>query len=103
MNRLVATVLLTRRLKAASPDAKHPGKAGEKSEGERLFSSLDFPRLSEGQKPTNFRLPKQMAYVAVFSPCSLFAKYGSRGIIPLVGVWGEQPQRSPLLVLRSHL
>ena len=88
-DKLAAAVLLTRRLKAASPDAKHPGKAGEKSEGERLLSPLDFPRLSEGQKPTNFRLPKQMADVSVFFPWPLFAKYGSRGFNPLAQVWGR--------------
>ena len=68
MNQLVATVLLARRLKAARSDAKHPGKAGEESEGKSLLSPSDSPRLSEGQKHTSFRLPKQQANVFAFSP-----------------------------------
>ena len=72
-NRLAAVVLLARRLKAASPDALHPGKAGEESEGESLLSHRIFPAFL-GQKPTSFRLPKQMADIAVFFPWSLFAK-----------------------------
>ena len=89
-------------------ESRQPGcKASGESQGiirrESSLSLSDFPGLSMGQKPTNDRLPKQMADVAVFFPWPLFAKYGSRGIIPLVGVWGEQPQRSPSLVLRCHL
>ena len=36
-------VLLARRLKAANPDAKHPGKAWEKSPRESELSLGDFP------------------------------------------------------------
>ena len=81
-------MLLARRLKAASPDALHPGKAGEESEGESLLSHRIFPAFF-GQKPTSFRLPKLQADVAAFFPGSLFAKYGSRGFNPLAQVWGR--------------
>ena len=87
--KLDAVVLLARRLKAASPDALHPGKAGEESEGESLLSHRIFPAFL-GQKPTSFRLPKLQADVAAFFPGSLFAKYGSRGFNPLAQVWGPK-------------
>ena len=88
-DKLAAVVLLARRLKAASPDALHPGKAGEESEGESLLSHRIFPAFL-GQKPTSFRLPKLQADVAAFFPGSLFAKYGSRGFNPLAQVWGPK-------------
>ena len=88
-DKLAAVVLLARRLKAASPDALHPGKAGEESEGESLLSHRIFPAFL-GQKPTSFRLHKLQADVAAFFPGSLFAKYGSRGVNPLAQVWGPK-------------
>ena len=51
---LDAAVLLARRPLDANPDAKHPGKAREESAGESKLSPSDFPRLSMGQKPSNF-------------------------------------------------
>ena len=83
-------------------ESRHPGcfASGEslgKSERESELSPSDFPRLSEGQKPTNFRPPKQMADVAVFYLWSLFARYGSRGVTPLAQVWGpKRPENLPL-------
>ena len=94
-DKLAAVVLLARRLKAASPDALHPGKAGEESEGESLLSHRIFPAFL-GQKPTSFRLPKLQADVAAFFPGSLFAKYGSRGFNPLAQVWGRGAPSVPL-------
>ena len=50
------------------PGCKASGESRGRIRRESSLSLSDFPRLSEGQKPTNFRLPKQMADVAVFSP-----------------------------------
>ena len=72
------------------------GKPGKNPKGKLTFP-LGFSLAFLGQKPTNFRLPKQMADVAVFFPWSLFAKYGSRGITPLAQVWGpKRPENLPL-------
>ena len=51
-----ANTLLARRLKAADPDAKHPGKAEEISQGKACFRPGNFPAFW-GQKPTNSRNP----------------------------------------------
>ncbi len=51
-------MLLARPLSAASPDAKHPGKAGKIS-GESSLSPGDYSRLSWGQKPSDFRKPQR--------------------------------------------
>ena len=42
-NEACDTVLLARPLKAASPDAKHPRKAGKIPEGKTSFPLRDFP------------------------------------------------------------
>jgi hypothetical protein len=60
-------VLLALPLKAANPDAKHPGKAGEKSlRGKHAFP-LGFSRLSMGQTPHSFVSPKKQAKVVCSS------------------------------------
>ena len=46
--KLAAIMLLARPLKAASPDAKHPGKAEKNPQGKASFPlgfSPDFPRM----------------------------------------------------------
>ena len=72
------------------PGCKASGESRGRIRRESSLSLSDFPRLSMGQKPTNDRLPKQMADVAAFFPGSLFAKYGSRGFNPLAQVWGPK-------------
>ena len=57
--KLDAVMLLARPLTAASPDAKHPGKAGKIS-GESSLSPGDYSRLSWGQKPSDFRKPQRV-------------------------------------------
>jgi hypothetical protein len=44
--KLVAVLLLARPLKAANPDALHPGKAGKIPRGKRAFPNGIIPRLS---------------------------------------------------------
>ena len=56
--KLDAVMLLARPLSAASPDARHPGKAGKIS-GESSLSPGDYSRLSWGQKPSDFRKPQR--------------------------------------------
>jgi hypothetical protein len=46
MVKLVAVLLLARPLKAANPDALHPGKAGEESLRGKLAFPLGISRLS---------------------------------------------------------
>ena len=61
--KLADVMLLARRLKAASPDAKHPGKAGEESHGESELSPWDSSQAFLGQKPANFRISQRQAEV----------------------------------------
>ena len=74
-------MLLAWRLKAASPDALHPGKAGEESVGKVYFPLRIFPAFL-GQKPTNFRLPKSQADVAAFSRGLCSPSMGPGGLTP---------------------
>ena len=55
---LGTVVLLARRLKAANPDALHPGKAWENPEGKVNFPLGIFPAFL-GQKPSNFSYPQR--------------------------------------------
>jgi hypothetical protein len=52
---LDSLVLLARPLSAASPDARHPGKAAEESPGASALSPMGFSRLSVGQKLSYIR------------------------------------------------
>ena len=74
------------------------GKPGKNPKGKLAFP-LGFSRAFLGQKPTNYRLLNQMADVAVFSPCSVFAKYGSRGLTPWRRSGGAEPPAFPFAVL----
>ena len=47
--------------------------------------------------------PARQAELVCFSQLRKIAYCGSRGIIPLVGVWGEQPQRIFCLIGISSL
>ena len=71
------------------------GKSGKNPKGKFTFP-LGLFLAFLGQKPTNDRLPKLMADVAVFYSWSLFAKYGSRVVTTLAQVWGRgAPSVSP--------
>jgi len=50
---LDAVALLARRLNAANPDAKHPGKAKDRTQGQARFP-LGFSVAFWGQKPSSF-------------------------------------------------
>jgi hypothetical protein len=65
--KLDAVMLLARPLKAASPDAKHPGKAWEQSPGESSLSPWDFPGFLGPEAFYLAFFPAQQAKV-VFSP-----------------------------------
>jgi hypothetical protein len=71
--KLAAVVLLARRLKAANPDAKHPGKARIISWGKLAFPMEIIPRLSMGQKPALFRITPATGGICLTFPNKFFA------------------------------
>ena len=77
MARLAAGVLLARPLKAANPDALHPGKA-KKTPGEARFP-LGFLWLSMGQKLSNYRIFQQQAET-IFSAQLVTSPIGLQGM-----------------------
>ena len=84
-------VLLARPLKAANPDAKHPGKAGNNPRGKSTFPPGIIPRLSMGQKSPSFAVPKKQAKILVFSNIIL-PPDGVQGPKALgSGVQGDEP------------
>ncbi len=86
---------LARRLKAANPDAKHPGKAGEESQGKSELSPTGFFQAFLGQNPPTFRIPSDRRASFGISEQVTSPGEGSRGIIPLVVVWRQSLQRTP--------
>ena len=61
-----------------------------------------FPGFLGPEALKLFVTPAQQAEVVGFPQQLYIAKCGSRGIIPLVGVWGEQPQRILLFGYGIH-
>ena len=91
--KLVAAVLLARPLKAANPDAKHPGKAGKIPGRKRAFSWGLFLGFLWARSPHSFVSPATGGSSLVF-PNKSFRLTGSRGRRPLVqGFRG--PKRPP--------
>jgi hypothetical protein len=90
---LAAVVLLARRLKAAIPDAKHPGKAGEESQGESELSPRDFPRLSWARSPQTFVSPCNRQKLSAFPKEALSPGGVQRPKAFGRGVGAESPQR----------
>ena len=85
-------VLLARRPLDANPDAKHPGKAGEKSLRGKLAFPLGFSRLSWARslKLSYSRRARRKLSVSLFNS---LRRLVSRGRRPLVGgVGAESPQ-----------
>ena len=86
---LAVVLLLARPPLAANPDAKHPGKAREESQGESELSLGIFPAFL-GQKPSYFRKPQRRRrrssdiFVQVISP-----SVGPGRSPPWSGVWGQ--------------
>ena len=59
---IAVAVFLARRLKAANPDAKHPGKAGEQSfRGKLAFPPADFPGFLWARSLQIFVIPAWQA------------------------------------------
>ena len=56
-------MLLARRLKAAIPDAKHPGKARENPQGKVNFPPWDFPGFLGPEAHKLSVIPAPLAYV----------------------------------------
>ena len=77
---------------AANPDASHPGKARESSEGESFLSTSDVPGLFGPEALKLFVTPAPQVELVFLSQQRKIASCGSRGIIPLVGS-GVKPQR----------
>ena len=106
--KLDAFVLLARPLKAANPDAKHPGKAGKIPGGKLAFPWGLFPGFPRMQsiRVGRFQRPGQKHSVAKFScflqasagicfflSSSSFRRCGSREVTSLVEC-GAKPHRS---------
>jgi hypothetical protein len=81
---LDSLVLLARPLSAASPDARHPGKAAEESPGESSLSPMGFSRLSVGQKLSYIRFTEAMGGSCRLFPTMHLRLSVSRGRSPLV-------------------
>ena len=95
-NRLAATVLLARRLKAASPDASHPGKAGEESEGKARFPSRIFPGFL-GPEAHKLSSPQANGGCCRVFPMFCVRQVWVQGVNPLAQVWGpKRPENLPL-------
>ncbi len=77
------------------------GKPGIIPRGKLAFP-LGFSRFSWGQKPLTVRNPTKQPEQILFVCSRDFGKCGSRGLRPLVRVWGAEPQRS-LYILFQHL
>ncbi len=80
---------------ASGPAAKPPtrmqsirGKPGNNPQGKASFSLRDFPGFLGPEALKLFVTPAQQAEAVGLSQRRYFARCGSRGIIPLVGVWG---------------
>ena len=94
---LGAVVLLTRRPSDASPDALHPGKARETSEGENVFSPSDVSGLSWARSPQTFRHPSAPGGACLLIPTAqnrLLWVQGPQD--PGAGLGARSPQRSLL-------
>ena len=77
---------------AASPDAKHPGKAREESAGESSLSPGIFPGFLGPEALKLSVTPAQQAELVCLFQQSYFASCGSRAVTALVGS-GVKPQR----------
>ncbi len=64
------------------------GKPGNNPQGKASFSLRDFPGFLGPEALKLFVTPAQQAEAVGLSQRRYFARCGSRGIIPLVGVWG---------------
>ena len=64
---------------AANPDAKHPGKAWEQSQGKSELFPWDFPRLSWARSPQTFRNPSAAAGGCWSIPTTLFRQLWVQG------------------------
>ena len=84
--KLDAVMLLARPLKAASPDAKHPGKAGIIPGGKARFPLGIVPWLSMGQKLSNLRFSQRNKRKVFSLPNSVFSLSWVQGPCPWRGV-----------------
>ena len=82
---------------AATPDAKHPGKARESSAGESLLSPSDVPGLSWARSPQTFRHHSAAGGVCMFHPTTLFFQLRVQGgHRPGAGLGARSPQSNIL-------
>ena len=84
--KLDAVELLARRLSAASPDAKHPGKAWEIHQEKASFLPGDSPGFLWVRSP---KLPvlRTPGDGCLFFPANVIARCGSRAVTALARVW----------------
>ena len=83
-----AVVLLARRLSAANPDAKHPGKPGNNPQGKASFPPRIFPGFLGPEALKLSVTPARQAEIVGYSQRSIIARCGSRAVTALVRVWG---------------
>ena len=89
---------------ASGPAAKPPtrmlciwGKPGNHPQGKVYFPLRMFPGFLGPEALKLFVTPAQQAELVCLFQLRYFADCGSRVLSTLVGVWGEQPQRSLLV------
>ena len=95
-NRLAATVLLARRLKAASPDAKHPGKAWENLRGKASFPPRIFPGFLRARSPLTFVPPSKWRTLPYFTYGLCSPGTGPGGLPPWRRLGAEAPGKPAL-------
>ena len=92
---LDAVVLLARRPSDANPDALHPGKARESSEGESELSPRMFPCFLGPEALKLSVTPARQAELVGLSQLRYFASCGSRVLRTLAQVWGRAAPSVP--------
>jgi len=80
---------------AANPDALHPGKARESSEGESSLSPRMFPCFLGPEVLKLFFTPARQAELVCFPQHCNIASCGSRAVTALAQVWGRAAPSVP--------
>ena len=89
MAKLDAVMLLARPLKAALPDAKHPGKAGKIPGGKLAFPLGLFPGFLWARSFLTCVFPSATSEKCFLFPLVFFCLAGSRGHAPGAGFRGR--------------
>ena len=94
-DKLAAIVLLARRLKTASPDALHPGKAWENPRGKASFPPRIFPGFLRARSPLTFVPPSKWRTLPYFTYGLCSPGTGPGGLPPWRRSGGAQPPAFP--------